>query len=245
MLILDRWVDTERFHPRNRVAGFWSRYGVVHEESLVKFVYVGRVGVEKNLDLVAEAYRMLRAARTDTHLIIIGDGPYRAELERLLSGIPTTFTGFLEGDTLPQALASADVKLFPSTTDTWGNAPLEAQASGLPVIVSDVGGPAELMEDGVTGFKVPGHDVGALHAAMVALLDASTRLRMGREARAFAEANRVDAPFTAVLDAEAYRRRLQQERPAAPPGAPSPRRTVIDLEALTIDAEAQRVEERV
>jgi glycosyltransferase involved in cell wall biosynthesis len=72
-----------------------------------------------------------------------------------------TFTGFLEGRRAVAAFASADVKLFPSTTDTWGNAPLEAQASGLPVIVSDKGGPQELMVDGVTGFKVRGRDVPA------------------------------------------------------------------------------------
>src|SRR5262249_22837725 len=154
ILILDRWVDVDRFHPRNRTPGYWKQYGIENEDMLVKFIYVGRIGVEKNLDLIASAYRRLREERQDTHLIIVGEGPYRRDLEKQLSGLPVTFTGVLVGAELPRAIASGDAKLFPSTTDTWGNAPLEAQASGLPVVVSDVGGPPELMIDGLTGFKV-------------------------------------------------------------------------------------------
>src|SRR5262249_15620098 len=148
--------DVDRFHPRNRIRGYWKKYGVENEESLVKFVYVGRLGVEKNLQLIASAYKHLREIRQDVRLIFVGEGPYRRELEKQLSGVPATFTGILEGAELAHAIASADVKLFPSTTDTWGNAPLEAQASGLPVIVSEIGGPTELMLDGVTGLKVNG-----------------------------------------------------------------------------------------
>ncbi|MGO8997013.1 MAG: glycosyltransferase [Polyangiaceae bacterium] len=213
LLILDRWVDVERFHPRKREPGFYAKnYGLSNEADLVKFVYVGRVGVEKNLHLVAQAYRRLRETRSDCHLIVIGDGPYRQKLEASLAGVPTTFTGFLGGEQLAVALASADAKLFPSTTDTWGNAPLEAEASGLPVVVSEVGGPVELMEEGVTGLVVNGRDVESLHAAMVTLMDRETRERMGRQARVFVEEHRVDDPFTAVLDADAYRARLSEEQ---------------------------------
>jgi glycosyltransferase involved in cell wall biosynthesis len=214
LLILDRWVDVERFRPDLRTPGFWGRFGLVGEQAFVKFAYVGRLGAEKNLHLIAEAYRRLRSARVDAHLIVIGDGPYRGALERLLVGLPVTFTGFLGGDELARAIASVDVKLFPSTTDTWGNAPLEAQASGVPVVVSDIGGPAELMRDGVTGLRVSGRDARALHDAMLRLMDAELRARMGRDARAFAVANRVDEPFTAILDAEAHRRRLAERREA-------------------------------
>lgn len=218
LLTLDRWVDVDRFHPDRRSAELWRGYGLVDAERLVKFAYVGRLGVEKNLHLIAAAYRQLRTRHPDAHLIFIGDGPYRGELEQQLAGLPVTFTGFLAGDELPRAIASIDVKLFPSTTDTWGNAPLEAQASGVPVVVSDIGGPAELMRDGVTGFKVAGRDVRGLHDAMAALMDPELRAHLGRNARAFAVANRVDAPFTAILDSEAYRRRLAEERlrPEAP-----------------------------
>jgi glycosyltransferase involved in cell wall biosynthesis len=208
LLTLDRWVDVERFHPSRRVEGYWDPY-LPRSSDFVKFVYVGRLGVEKNLDVLAQAYRLLRKERPEAHLIIIGDGPYRAQLETLLSGLPVTFTGFLQGDELARAIASADAKVFPSTTDTWGNAPLEAQASGLPVVVSDIGGPAELMRDGVTGFCVRGRDPRALHDAMQTLMDPTTREQMGRAARRFAEANRVDEPYMAIFDSAEYRRRAR------------------------------------
>jgi glycosyltransferase involved in cell wall biosynthesis len=213
LLILDRWVDVARFHPAKRQPGYYAaHHGLADEAELVKFVYVGRVAVEKNLHLMAQAYRRLRATHASCHLIIVGDGPYRARLEAELAGLPVTFTGMLEGEQLPIAIASADVKLFPSTTDTWGNAPLEAQACGLPVVVSETGGPVELMENGVTGLVVNGRDVESLHAAMLALMDRATRERMGRQARQFIEDHRVDEPFTAVLDADGYRKRLDDEK---------------------------------
>ncbi len=209
LLILDRWVDVDRFHPKNRTAGFWGRFNLDNAEQLVKFIYVGRLGVEKNLKLLAEAYRELRKTQPNAHLIVVGDGPYRAEFERLLDGLPVTFTGFLERTDLCRAYASADVKLFPSTTDTWGNAPVEAQASGLPVIVSSIGGPAELMEDGVTGIQIGGHDVDELRHAMESLMNGGLRMRLGSQAREFAEARRIDEPFTAIFDSDKYRRQLK------------------------------------
>ena len=212
LLVLDRWVDVERFHPRHRTPGFWSRFGIEREDERVKFVYVGRLGAEKNLDVMAEAFRSLSAEHPEAQLVIVGDGPFRERLETLLAGLPVTFTGFLSGAELSRAVASADAKLFPSTTDTWGNAPLEAQASGLPVVVSDKGGPQELMEDGVTGFRVAGGDPKALLGAMRALMDPALRRRMGAQARAYAEANDVREPFSAILDTAAYRRRRKSEK---------------------------------
>ena len=219
ILVLDRWVDVERFHPRNRTARYWSKFGLANGDALVKFIYVGRLGIEKNLQLIAAAYKQLCATKQDTHLILVGDGPYRPVLEKELAGLPVTFTGFLEGEELSRAIASADVKLFPSTTDTWGNAPLEAQASGLPVVVSDVGGPPELMVDGVTGIKIKGRDVQGLLHAMVRLMDESTRRQMAHMARTFVEVNRVDEPFTAILDSDAYRRRLEEQGKTETPDA--------------------------
>jgi glycosyltransferase involved in cell wall biosynthesis len=206
LLILDRWVDLERFHPKRRDTAFWLRYGPA--EDVTRFIYVGRLGVEKNLELVASAFRALHAAHPSVRLVLVGDGPYRGELENQLAGLPVTFTGYLAGDDLAVALASADVKLFPSTTDTWGNAPLEAQASGVPVIVSNIGGPCELMEDGVTGVVVSGRDVEGLTYAMELLLDPGRRGQMAWEARAFTERHAVPQPFTAILDADAYRASL-------------------------------------
>lgn len=232
LLVLDRWVDLERFHPGKRTRGYWQRYGLADEDRLIKFIYVGRLGVEKNLACLAEAYRRLRATHADAHLILVGDGPYRAELLARLQGLPVTCTGFLAGEELSRAIASADAKVFPSTTDTWGNAPLEAQASGLPVVVSDVGGPQELMQDGVTGFRINGRSVQSLLEAMTELMDPATRARMGQNARRFAEKNRVDEPFTAIFDSEEYRRRVRAAKKA------------VAEDRRQGSAEADRTEER-
>ncbi len=210
LLILDRWVDVEKFHPSKRDSTFLARLGVA--DGTVTFVYVGRVAIEKNLHVLAQAFRALVESGAQVHLVVVGDGPYRETLEGLLRGQPATFMGYMQRDDLIAALASCDVKVFPSTTDTWGNAPLEAQACGLPVIVTDVGGPAELMMHGVTGLMVRGNDVRSLQDAMSQLLNPQLRLQMGLSARNYSEANRVDEPFTAVLDSEAYRRRLRKQK---------------------------------
>jgi len=95
---------------------------------------------------------------------VVGDGPYAAMMKELLpEGI---YTGSLHREELAAAYASADFFVFPSTTDTFGNVVIEAQASGLPVIVSDVGGPRDLIEEGVDGLITKGLDLDALTAAI-------------------------------------------------------------------------------
>ena len=121
----------------------------------------------------------------------------------MLADVSATFTGFLHGRELAQAYASANVKVFPSTTDTWGNAVLEAQSSGLPVIVSNEGGPQELMLHEVTGLRVKSKDPAELCAAMLRLMDPALRTSFGEQARVFVEANRVDAPYSEILDFDA------------------------------------------
>ena len=121
----------------------------------------------------------------------------------------------LQGEELARAFASADAMIFPSTTDTWGNVVLEAQASGLPVVVTDKGGPHELIMNGVTGLMVKGHDSAALAAALRTLMDEATRLQMGRAAREFTVANRVDEPYSAILDSERYRQAAKRAKKQA------------------------------
>jgi glycosyltransferase involved in cell wall biosynthesis len=94
------------------------------------------------------------------------------------------FTGYLTGNELATAYASADVFVFPSTTDTFGNVILEAQACGLPVVVSDSGGPKELVEDRANGLITKSHDVEDFTRAIRALVtDPALRERMGKSAR--------------------------------------------------------------
>ena len=180
---LPRWVDTELYTPQKRSPGFWPERGLT---GAVKLLYVGRVSREKSLELLANAFRELAHEGADVSLAVIGDGPYRGEMEQALSGCPALFTGYLQGEELQRAYASADLFVFPSATDTFGNVVLEAQASGLPVIVSDAGGPRELMCDGETGTVFPAGDQGALLSALRRLTAERSQLaHMGEKARIF------------------------------------------------------------
>lgn len=181
-----RGCDAARFHPSKRSDVFTTRYGV--DPRSVRVLYVGRISREKGLDVLASSWQMLGSSISDVELVVVGDGPYREDFERLVHGRNVTFTGYLDGEALYEAYASADFFVLPSTTDTFGNVVLEAQASGLPVIVSDTGGPAENLVDGETGFIFPGGNAPALAEAMRTLAaDAGLRERMGCAARRYAE----------------------------------------------------------
>lgn len=183
-----RGVDVQRFTPAKR-NGFFRRYS---ERQSLKLLYVGRVSREKNLHLLEDAFRRLQEAprfRDRVELVVVGDGPHRAAMEEALAGLPVIFTGMLGGDDLAAAYASSDLFVFPSSTDTFGKVVLEAQASGLPVVVTDRGGPRENVTDGVTGRVIPAENARALHQALAEMLDDPDRLaEMGRQARAAMEA---------------------------------------------------------
>ena len=159
--ILPRGLDTALFHPSRRDRRIWEKFGI-HNGDVV-LLYVGRVSKEKDLDVAAAAYRKLRDAGQPVRLVITGDGPYLPELRGRFPDVH--FTGYLAGEELARAFASADVFVFPSTTDTFGNVVIEAMASGLPVVVSDQGGPCELVEDGVTGFVTKSLDAESFASA--------------------------------------------------------------------------------
>jgi glycosyltransferase involved in cell wall biosynthesis len=144
--IFPRGLDTELFNPKHRDEKFWPKRGTKGPVLL----YVGRVSREKDLQLLIEVLPALqkRMGKPFT-LAIVGEGPYRAELEKKLPG--ALFTGILTGRELGVAYASADLFVFPSTTDTYGNVVVEAMAAGLPAAVSDVGGPRELVKNRAMG----------------------------------------------------------------------------------------------
>jgi glycosyltransferase involved in cell wall biosynthesis len=174
--ILPRGIDTSLFQTNRRSTDFWQKRGA--RPGSVVLLYVGRISKEKNLDVIATAWDRIK--RTDVTLAFVGDGPYLPELrERLPNAI---FTGYLTGEPLGEAFASADVFLFPSTTDTFGNVIVEALASGLPCIVSDVGGPQDLIEHGQTGFVTRGLDASDFASATARLID-DTTLRETMRAR--------------------------------------------------------------
>ncbi len=143
---LGRWergVDVSRFDP-----GKAAREDFPGE---VKVLYAGRLTREKGVDLLAESFLRARKADPRLHLLLAGGGPEEGELRSRL-GEHATFLGWLEGDELARAYASADVFLFCSTTDTYGQVVLEAGASGVPVVAVAEGGPASLVENRHTGM---------------------------------------------------------------------------------------------
>jgi glycosyltransferase involved in cell wall biosynthesis len=153
--IFPRGLDTSLFHPARRAGGLREKFGARNGEPVL--LYVGRISKEKDLDVLAAAYRKLLEKHPSTRLVFVGDGPYLKELRETLP--QAIFTGYLSGGDLAKAFASADIFVFPSTTDTFGNVVLEAMASGLPAVVSDTGGPRELVKNGVTGYVTRSLDV--------------------------------------------------------------------------------------
>jgi glycosyltransferase involved in cell wall biosynthesis len=178
--IFPRGLDTELFNPALRDPKYWAKRGAQGSVLL----YVGRVSKEKDLNLLVDVMPALRKKASPFTLAIVGEGPYRAELEKLLPG--AIFTGILSGRELGIAYASADLFVFPSTTDTYGNVVVEAMAAGLPVAVSDIGGPRELVKNSQMGRVLPARDASAWVeglAQMLALLpSAEARLALARQA---------------------------------------------------------------
>ena len=178
--LLPPCVDTETFNPRHRDPHYWHDRGI-HEP--LHLLYAGRVSAEKNLTLLGDSFREICRTRRDVALVIAGDGPQMNALKKQLKGTPAYFLGRLGDGELAPLYANSDLLLFPSRTDTLGQVVLEAQASGLPVVVSNEGGPREVMDDGLTGVVLPATDPAVWTAAVNALLnDHARRLRMSRTA---------------------------------------------------------------
>ena len=144
----DRGVDGQRFTPvlRDRPRG-----GPEGPDGPITVLYAGRITHEKGVELLADAFLLARERCPGLHLMLAGDGPERGRLAERL-GDSATFLGWLEGEQLPGAYASADLFVFPSATDTFGQVVLEAQASGVPVLAVDAGGPRSLIEHRVSGL---------------------------------------------------------------------------------------------
>lgn len=150
-----RGVDASVFSPGHRTLDARRALGIGDHELLV--LYVGRVAREKGLDDVFDAMRMLRALpdAPSCRLLVVGDGPYLEPCQRR-EGEEVVFAGRRTGVELSQLFASADLFVFPSTTDTFGNVTLEAMASGLPVIAADSGVNRELVAEGAGSWYPAG-----------------------------------------------------------------------------------------
>ena len=176
--LLRRGVDRELFAPGKSRDRSGSSAGLL-------LLYVGRLSADKNLDYLGAEFRLLlkqclESGAAPPGLRFVGDGPSRSHLARELADLVAagrvSFSGVLEGDALAEAYASADVFVFPSVTDTFGNVVLEAQASGLPAVVSDRGGPQDIVVPGESGVVVAPQP-GAFAAALMELQRDPARLR--------------------------------------------------------------------
>ena len=155
----DRGVDLKRFDPALRTPGLLP--------GEVNVLYAGRLTKEKGVDLLADAFLAARAEDPRLHLALAGGGPEEEHLRARL-GEHATFLGWLHGGDLARAYASADMFLFASRTDTYGQVIVEAQASGLPVLAVAEGGPVSLIEDGETGLLAAA-DAGTLAGELLRL----------------------------------------------------------------------------
>jgi glycosyltransferase involved in cell wall biosynthesis/predicted metal-dependent phosphoesterase TrpH len=152
----DRGVDTARFDPSLRDPSLLARArdggGGGTSEDTINVMYSGRITREKGAELLADTFLRARAREPRLQLVLAGGGPEQERLRERVGSEHTTFLGWLSGSDLARAYASADIFLFPSATDTFGQVILEAQASGLPVIAVAQGGPVSLIEHRISGL---------------------------------------------------------------------------------------------
>jgi glycosyltransferase involved in cell wall biosynthesis len=181
--VLDRGVDNALFSPERRCPELRRRWGV--PETGIAVLYVGRVAAEKNLQLAVQAYRAMQRCIASLKFVIVGDGPFRATLQREHPDL--IFCGVHTGEALARHYASADVFLFPSETETFGNVTLEAMASGVVVVAYDYAAAGMHITHGETGILVPSGTAQDFVDAAVTLAQSPQSLRrMRQQARTYA-----------------------------------------------------------
>jgi glycosyltransferase involved in cell wall biosynthesis len=199
LTVVSRGVDTQLFDPRRRSAALRREWGAADDDLVV--VCVGRLAPEKNLGVVLAAFEALRDALPGTRLVLVGEGPQRAELQARCPR--AIFAGARRGEDLAAHFASADLFLFPSLTETFGNVTTEAMASGLPVVAFDSAAAGQLIRSGHNGMLVAGDKpIDFVRAALLAAGDDVRRSAWGAAARATVQSldwSDVVARFESVL----------------------------------------------
>ncbi|MDV3258146.1 MAG: glycosyltransferase family 1 protein [Sphingomonas sp.] len=191
-----RGVDREQFNPGRRSLDWRRSHGIGDEEMVVAFL--GRLVLEKGLDVFADAVDGARSMGVPLKVVAIGDGPARGFFESRLPG--AIFTGQLTGAELATALASTDLFLNPSITETFGNVTLEAMASRLPVVAALASGATSLVQDGVTGtLAEPGDIDGFARALATYQRDPALREKHGAAGLEFAKSMDWDEINAAVM----------------------------------------------
>jgi glycosyltransferase involved in cell wall biosynthesis len=160
--VLSRGVDTALFHPGRRSPALRESWGATAHDPVA--IVVGRLAPEKNLELALQAFAAIRRHHPNARMVFVGDGPLRDTLAR--QHHECHFAGTQLGEALATHYASADLFLFPSLTETFGNVVSEALASGLPVVAFDYAAASSLITNGHNGWRVPYGDAPAfMHTA--------------------------------------------------------------------------------
>jgi glycosyltransferase involved in cell wall biosynthesis len=202
---LARAVDADQFSPDRRDAALRRSWGL--DEAGLAVIYLGRIAPEKNLDLAVRAFRELQRSRPDARFVWVGDGPAR---EKLAQEHPDfIFCGIQRGAEVARHFASADLFLFPSHSETFGNTTLEAMASGIAAVAFDYGAAREHLHHGTDGMAVD-NDADFIAAATKLATDDALRQAMGERARQSMQRLRpeqVAADFDTLLAGLAIARR--------------------------------------
>ena len=195
--IWPRGIDTARFNPRFRTEALRERLGAGPGTTIV--AYVGRIAPEKGLDVALEAMRTVMDAEPGRIVFALaGDGPYEAHC-RAAAPPGTVFMGRIVGEELSAFYASADLFIFPSVTDTFGNVLLEAMASGLGVVGAEYGTTTELLAEG-RGLTFPAGDSGAMAGRILGLVrHPDERAALSARARSYTERASWDAIFDELI----------------------------------------------
>ncbi len=209
--IWGRGVDPMLFKPERRSAAWRQQNGLCDDRPTIAFM--GRIVMEKGLAVFAETVRALERRNGPMQVVVIGDGPARAAFAEMLPN--ALFTGFLTGESLATALASCDIFLNPSSTETFGNVNLEAMASGLAMVCSDAPNTQTLLRPGQSALLCPPTEPKAFCEAIERLMGDAAGTRQMRQA-AFARS--VEYRWPEILDAvvEVYREALAARVPHHP-----------------------------
>jgi glycosyltransferase involved in cell wall biosynthesis len=194
--IWTRGVQREQFNPERRDMAWRRSIGIADDEMVI--AYLGRVVMEKGLDVFADAIHAFAERGLKHRVLVIGEGPARPWFQQQLPD--AIFTGELTGDDLSRALASADLLLNPSITEAFGNVTLESMACALPVIAAEATGATNLVRNGVTGTLVDGTEPDEFADALEAYaLDPDLRRRQGEAALAIAKTMDWDSINSTVI----------------------------------------------
>jgi len=212
--VVSRGIDTALFHPDKRSMTLRRHWGI--EDDALVAILVSRLAAEKNLPLAILAFEQMQSVHPDARLVMVGDGPARTALQQRFPQI--IFAGMRSGEDLARHYASADIFLYPSVTETYGNVTMEAMASGLAVLAYDYAAAREHVQHEINGLIAPFDDADAFISLAKGMAHDDERLRrMRRNARASVEHltwEKINARLESILTG------LVQKHPHSMPDLP-------------------------